>query len=336
MRSFEWTSPATLDEALRLLQPPASTEARERPQALAGGQDLLTVLNEGIAQPARIVNLKAIPGLDRIAERGKEGLELGALVTLADLAESPLVREGFPGLAEAARSVASPQIRNLATVGGNLCQRPRCWYFRHENLVCLKKGGNECHAASGENKYHAIFGDGPCHIVHPSDLAPMLVALGASATLHGAKGERTVPLERFFVLPSEGGIEQETVLEPGEILTRVTVPASGAARRSTYLKFRERESFDFAMVSVAAAIESGADGRITSARLVLGGVAPIPWKATRAEEFLRGQRAVPESFAKAADLALAGARPLAQNEYKVPLARTLVRRALAAAAAETR
>jgi xanthine dehydrogenase YagS FAD-binding subunit len=276
------------------------------------------------------VNLKGVPGLDKIEDLGAKGLRIGALVTIADLHENAAVHSRFPGLAEAAKNVASPQIRNLGTVGGNLCQRPRCWYFRLEHVVCLKKGGDTCYAASGENKYNAIFGEGPSYIVHPSDLAPMLVALAATVTIHGGKGTRTIPIESFFTLPS-ADVRRENVLAADEIVTHVDVPASAYAKQSTYLKFRERPSLDFAMSSVAAALDVNA-GTIREARLVLGAVAPIPWRVPQAEAALKGQPANEATFAKAAEIALDGAAPLTKNEYKVPLTKTLVRRALAQAA----
>jgi xanthine dehydrogenase YagS FAD-binding subunit len=326
MNAFEWARPQTLDDAVRLLAQKAATP-EERPLPMAGGQDLLTVLQEGIARPTRLVSLKGIAGLGTI-EGDKTGLRIGALATLTDIEESPLVSEGFAGLKEAAGSVGSPQIRNLGTIGGNLCQRPRCWYFRLEHVNCLKKGGDTCYAASGENKYNAILGGGPSYIVHPSDLAPMLVALDALAVIYGAHGERKIPLEHFFTLPGQADVRRENILEPGEILTRIVVPSSRAAKRSTYLKFRERESFDFAMSSVAVAVDLGSDGRIETAQIVLGAVAPIPWRAVKAEAFLRGRRADVETLSQAADLALEGAEPLEKNAYKVPLTKALVRRAL--------
>src|SRR5262249_13036269 len=230
---------------------------------------------------------------------------------------------------EAAGSIATPQIRNLATVGGNLCQRPRCWYFRSPDIVCLKKGGTECYAASGENKYHAIFGGGPSFIVHPSDLAPILVALGAEVDLASLEGRRSMPLEKFFTLPTSGDVRRENVLRPGELVTSVRVPSSVLGARSTYLKFKERASLDFALVSTAAALELGPLGDIRAARLVLGGVAPVPWRVPEAESFLAGKRPTPEVAAEAAQIALRGAKPLAKNGFKIPLAQALVRRALA-------
>jgi xanthine dehydrogenase YagS FAD-binding subunit len=333
MKTFEWVSASSVAEAVSLLKSaPVVKDLDEAARPIAGGQDLLTTMKEYVTRPTRVVNLKGIRGLDRIEGDGKKGLRIGALVTLAQLEESAEVRRDFPGLAEAAHSVATPQIRNLGTVGGNLCQRPRCWYYRLEEAVCLKKGGSECFAATGENKYNAILGGGPSYIVHPSDLAPVLVALGASVEVVGADGRRTIPLETFFTLPSEGSIRRENVLRNDEIITEVSVPASAFAARSTYLKFKERESMDFAMASVAAALELGADKTVKQARIVLGGVAPIPWRVPKAEAFLVGKSLSMITLAIAASVALDGAQPLEKNAYKVPLAQTLVRRALAKAA----
>ena len=332
MKAFEWVSPATVEEAVSLLKSaPASRDMDEAARPLAGGQDLLTTMKDYLTRPTRVVNLKGIRGLDRIEGDAKKGLRVGALVTLAQVEEHAGIRRDFPGLAEAAHSVATQQIRNLGTVGGNLCQRPRCWYYRLEEAVCIKKGGSECFAATGENKYNAILGGGPSWIVHPSDLAPMLVALGASVSVVGADGRRTIPLEKFFTLPNEGSIRRENVLKNDEIITEVSVPASGFAARSTYLKFKERDSLDFALSSVAAAVELGPDKRVRQARIVLGGVAPVPWRVPKAEEFLKGKALDAASLEGAARLALEGAEPLSQNAYKVPLTQTLVRRALAKA-----
>lgn len=329
MKAFEWASPTTINEAVQLLKSaPATTDIDEAARPIAGGQDLLTTMKDYSTRPSRVVNLKGIRGLDRIQGNAKSGVTIGALVTLSQLEEDPLVRASFPGLAEAAHSIATPQIRNLGTVGGNLCQRPRCWYFRLEEVICLKKGGSECYAAKGENKYNAIFGGGPSYIVHPSDLAPMLVALGASVSVVGADGKRVIPIDKFFTLPSEGNIRRENVLKNEDIITQIQVPASPVAARSTYLKFKERESMDFALASVAAAVQLSANKSIAQARVVLGGVAPIPWRAPQAEQFLMGKTLSRDVLAEAARLALQGAQPLEKNAYKVPLAQTLVRRAL--------
>jgi len=329
MKAFEWINAGSISEAVQLLAPPTrSHDIDEAPRPIAGGQDILTTMKDYLTRPGRIVNLKSIRGLDRIEGDGKKGLTIGALVTLSQLESHPAVRASFPGLAEAAHSVATSQIRNLGTVGGNLCQRPRCWYFRLEEAVCLKKGGSECFAATGENKYNAILGGGPSYIVHPSDLAPMLVALGASVSITGAEGKRVIPLEKFFTLPSEGSIRRENVLKNDEIITAIEVPTSGFGAHSTYLKFKERDSMDFALASVAAAVELQAGKTIQQARIVLGGVAPIPWRAPQAEKFLVGKTLAGDTLTEVARLALEGAQPLEKNAYKVPLTQTLVRRAL--------
>jgi len=330
MKAFEWVSASTVEEAVRQLQTSKPVQNRdEAPQPIAGGQDLLTSMKDYVVRPSRVVNLKSISGLDRL-QLDATGLRIGALVTLAQLEQNAEVKKRFPGLVEAASSVATPQIRNLGTVGGNLCQRPRCWYFRLESVVCLRKGGDECYAESGENKYNAILGGGPSFIVHPSDLAPMLVALGATVTTASPKGRRTLPLEKFFILPSEEPT-RENVLEPAEIITEVQVPDSALAARSTYLKFKERDSLDFALSAVAAALELDDSGAVRQARLVLGGVAPAPWRVQKAEEFLVGKRLDAATLTEAARLALRGASPLSKNAYKVPLTQVLVRRALAKA-----
>ena len=329
MKAFEWINAGSVSEAVQLLaSSAASHDIDEAPRPIAGGQDILTTMKDYLTRPSRIVNLKSIRGLDRIEGDGKKGLTIGALVTLSQLETHPAVRAGFPGLAEAAHSIATPQIRNLGTVGGNLCQRPRCWYFRLEEAVCLKKGGSECFAATGENKYNSILGGGPSYIVHPSDLAPMLVALGATVSITGPEGKRLIPMEKFFTLPSEGSIRRENVLRNDEIITLIQVPASAYARRSTYLKFKERESLDFALASVAAAVELQAGKTIQQARIVLGGVAPVPWRVPQAEKFLVGKTLSPEVLIEVGRLALEGAQPLDKNTYKVPLTQTLVRRAL--------
>src|SRR3954451_24650084 len=230
MNAFEWASASTVDDAVRLLKPAggaadAKANPDEAPHPIAGGQDLLTSLKSYIVRPNRVVNLKTVRGLDRIEIDNTGLLKIGATATLRQLEEHPDVRAKFPGLVEAATSIATPQIRNLGTVGGNLCQRPRCWYFRLENYNCRKKGGEECYAKNGENKYNAILGGGKSNYVHPSDLAPMLVALGAQVTVAGADGRRTVPLGEFFVLP-EKDVRRETVLKDGEIVSEIQVPAS--------------------------------------------------------------------------------------------------------------
>jgi len=325
MKSFEFIAPRTLDQVVELLPGPRDLKARDRVKLLAGGQDLLGELKEYLVAPEQVLNLKTVPGLSTFAERDGR-YEVGALVTLAELEQSATLRRTHAMVAEAAGAVGSVQIRNQGTVGGNLCQRPRCWYYRHEQAVCIKKGGSECFAYGGLNKYNAILGGGPSYIVHPSDLAPALVAAGASATLRSKKGERTVELERFFTLPSEGAVTRENVLAPDEVLVRVEIPAM-AGWTSAYVKFRERSSYDFALAAVALALRMEG-GRIAEARLVLGGVAPIPWRCEKAEKALVGRKVDAETCALAGKLALEGAEPLAHNAYKLPLAQGLITKAL--------
>ncbi len=328
MNSFQWANAGTVEDAVKLLKPlNGKVDPDEKPQAIGGGQDLLTSLKAYIVRPPRVINLKTIAGLDKIEVDDKGALKLGATATIAQLEENPQVKEKFPGLVEAAHSIATAQIRNLGTIGGNLCQRPRCWYFRLENYQCRKKGGTECFAKQGENKYNAIFGGGKSNYVHPSDLAPMLVALEATVSIAGPDGARTIPLADFFIMPSID-VRRENVLKDGEIVTQVQVPASPLAARSTYLKFKERDSMDFAIAAVAAAVDLAENKTVRRARLVLGGVGTIPWHAPAAEEFLAGKLLSEAVVAQAAQIALQGAKPMEQNAYKIPLTQALVRRAL--------
>ena len=326
MKAFELVQPTTLDAAVELLPGPRDVKTRDRVKLLAGGQDLLGELKEYLVQPEQVVDLKRIGGLDALEVGADGSLRIGALVTLSRLESEPSVRSRFAAIAEAAGAVGSVQIRNQATVGGNLCQRPRCWYYRHEQALCIKKGGSECFAYGGLNKYNAILGGGPSYIVHPSDVAPALVACGATATIRGKKGERTLELERFFTLPSEGSILRENVLAPDEILTRIDVPAM-AGWTSTYLKFRERSSYDFALSAVALALRMEA-GVVREARLVLGGVAPIPWRCDKAEAALAGKKIDAATCRAAGEAALAGAEALRHNGYKIPLTQGLITKAL--------
>jgi xanthine dehydrogenase YagS FAD-binding subunit len=328
MNAFDLHNPVSLKEAVALLDPKDADNRRVR--LIAGGQDLLTEMKERLVEPESVVNLKHIPGLDRLTWDAKNGLHIGALVTVAEVAENPEARRRFPALAMAAESVGSPQIRHMGTMGGNLCQRPRCWYYRNERILCLKKGGDTCYAAAGENKYNAILGGGPSWIVHPSDTAPALIALGASVTIVGPRGTRTIPLEKFFLLPTVN-VRHENILEPVEILTSITVPNSPLAARSVYLKFREKGSMDWALAAAAAALRM-AGGKVADARIVLGGVAPIPWRAPKAEAALKGKAITPAVLRAAAEAALSGAVALEHNGYKIPLAKTLVRRAIRQAA----
>ncbi len=328
MQAFEWANAKTMDDAARLLSPGAAADPDETSRPMGGGQDLLTTMKAYIMRAPRVVNLKTIPEAGKITVDANAGLTLGATATLTDIEEHDGVKNFAPGLVEAIHSIATPQIRNVGTIGGNLNQRPRCWYFRHENLKCLKRGGDTCYAIDGENKYHAIFAtDAPCVITHPSDTAPMLVALGATITAVGPKGSRDIAAKDFFKLPTKQDARHETVLASDEIVTQIRIPATGLAKKSTYLKFKERESLDFAMASVAAAIETDL-GAVTAARVVLGGVAQIPWPLPAVDAFIVGKKLDAATIEKAAEMSIADAKPLSQNGYKLPLLKTLVRRAL--------
>jgi xanthine dehydrogenase YagS FAD-binding subunit len=325
MKAFEYVAPRDLKQVSDLL---GNDYSRARP--LAGGIDLLSEMKERIIEPDRVVNLKSVSGLNGLQANSK-GLRLGALVTLTEIEQHPAIRRDYAALAESARSVASPQIRNVGTIGGNLCQRPRCWYYRDEGIKCIKKGGSKCYAAEGENKYNAILGGGPSYIVHPSDCAPALVALNGKVTVAGPGGKtRQVPLEEFFVLPRQN-VFRENILQPNEIVTLIEVPTPAPGTRSTYLKFRERESFDWALSAVAAALTMK-NGVASDVRIVLGGVAPIPWRSKEAEAVLRGKAITPALADQAAEAALRDAQPLADNAYKVPLTKVLIRRAVLACA----
>jgi xanthine dehydrogenase YagS FAD-binding subunit len=245
---------------------------------------------------------------------------------LAELEEHSSVREKLLILADAAGEAASPQIRNAGTIAGNICQRPFCWYFRSSYFNCLRKGGSVCYTVTGDGRFHAILGAGPSYIVHPSDTAPALVALDARIKIAGPAGEKTLPLEKFFVLPSVD-FKRENVLNPAEIVTEIYVPMPKSGSKGFYHKVRERQAWDHAIVSVATVIQSNR-GIVREARVVLGGVAPIPWRATGAEEFLRGKPLDEANAQKAGDIALEGARPLKDNVYKIGMAKSLVQRGL--------
>lgn len=327
MRTFANRNARSVDEAVELAR-----AARQNGQSAAfagGGTDLLQLVKDrivnrpGSAVPDVLVNLKTVEGLDGIASTRGDGLSIGGLVTLTALSEHAEIRSRFAVLAEAAEKVATLQIRNAATVAGNVCQRPWCWYYRN-GMPCYKAGGNQCFSIAGQNQLHAIFGGGPSYIVHPSDLAPALVALGASFRLVGPNGERTLPAADFFVLPSSNP-EYENALGDDEVLTTIDLPAPRAGQRSAYHKVMDREAWTHALVSAAVVLEM--DGETCrTARIVLGGVAPVPWRVPAAEQLLAGQRITPELASAVGGAAVVGARPLANNGYKVPLTQGVVER----------
>ena len=322
MKSFTNTNPRDLAHALTLVR---QTREGGRTSAFAGGgSDLVGMMKDRLVTPDVVVNLKAIAGLDQVQPDGA-GVIVGGLITLDALSRHPLIRRRYPVLAEAAESVATPQIRNVGTLAGNVCQRPWCWYYRN-GFACLKNGGTTCFSISGENAFHAIFGGGPSYIVHPSDTAPALVALDATFRIVGPAGERMVPAADFFTLPKDDA-SRENVLGADEVLAAVVLPAPRAGVRSTYHKVLDREAWTHAVVSAAIVLQMN-DGICQSARIVLGGVAPVPWRLPEVEKLLTGQRMTPDLAAQAGDVAVAGARPLAKNGYKVPLTRGMVGRTI--------
>jgi xanthine dehydrogenase YagS FAD-binding subunit len=320
MDNFSYSRPATLKDAASQI---GKEKAFGKISLIAGGTDILGEMKDNLAVPERLVpirHLKELQGIRSIPS----GIRIGASTLIADIAESQMVQQQTPLLAMAAGKIGTPQIRNMGTIGGNLCQRPRCWYYRN-NYPCFKHGGNTCFSALGENDYHAILEAGPSYIVHPSDAAPALVALGATARIAGGR-ERTVPLDRFFVTPRQD-VRRENVLQPNEILVELDVPNAPAGSKAVYVKEMVREVWDFALCSVAAMVTMQ-NGVVQDARIVLGGVAPIPYRALKAEAAIRGKALDDASAAAAGLAAVDGARPLAKNGYKVPLTQAVVKRAL--------
>lgn len=322
MKTFANANPRDLHQAVALL-----AQAREQGRAtsiVGGGSDLLGMVKEHLIAPDLLLNLKAIRGMDQVVAQA-DGVQIGGLITLDALSHHPLIRDRYAALAEAAESVATQQIRNVGTLAGNVCQRPWCWYFR-TGFPCFKNGGKFCFAADGENQFHAIFGGGPSHIVHPSDTAPALVALGAKFHLMNPSGERVVPACEFFTLPRVDPA-CENVLAKDEILVRVHLPPVTQTLRSTYHKVLDRETWTHAVVSAAVALDVKQDV-CCRARIVLGGVAPIPWRLPKIEAMLAGQRITPALAANAGEAAVDGATPLRKNTYKIPLTKAVVKRTL--------
>jgi xanthine dehydrogenase YagS FAD-binding subunit len=321
VRPFAFVEPTSLDEVIRLL-----AAGSDRVRLIAGGSDLLGELKDDVVHYERLVSLAGVEELRHMHQDGA-GLRLGAMVTLAQLVHDPRVRGPYRLLAEAARSIATPEIRRQGTVGGNLCQRSRCLYYRNALVSCLKKGRTDCPAL--ESPYQAalsIMGGSGCFSVHASDLAPPLIALHAQVSLAGPSGVRSLPLERFFAGP-EQDVRRENVLTPGEVLTAVMLPTAVPGWQGTYLKARERTAGDFPLVSVAVGYALS-EGVVRRARLVLGGVAPVPLRSFKAETVLEGQPPSSELAARAAQAALAGAQPLPHNAFKRDIAHALVARAI--------
>ena len=322
MQPFEYASPKTREQAVRLLT------AAPGAAVLAGGSDLLGLMKDDVETPKRLVNLKAIEGLTGVRAEKEKGLRIGALTTLDDLAADAALGWEYPAVAAAAGRLAGPQIRNVATVGGNLCQRPRCWYFRNGFGLLAQKDGKSM-VAEGDNRYHAILGnDGPAYFVQPSTLVPLLVAVGAQVTLFGPAGERRIDLEKLYRIPQKEG-EREHDLQPGEIVTELFLPPAAGRKIAAY-EVRQRETLDWSLATAAVALEMDG-GKVSRARIVLGQVAPVPWISTEAAELLQGKTLDAAVAQQAGEAAVQKARALSHNAYKIQLARVAVKRALLSA-----
>jgi xanthine dehydrogenase YagS FAD-binding subunit len=321
LKAFAYVNAANEREALAALD-----AQRGRVLPLAGGMDLVGLMKNYVLQPERVVNVKS---LDKAITVSATGARIGAAATLVELIEHTALAKAYPALTHAAEEVGTPQIRNAGTLGGNVMQRPRCWYFRNEEFHCLKKGGPRCFAVDGENQYHAIFGGGPCHIVHPSSLAVPLIAYGARFRVAGPSGEREVDAGEFFQLPADN-LMGETVLRPNELLTHVILPATPSAKSATYeVRFKQSHDWPLALASAVLTMDGN---RVKSARVVMGAVAPIPWRVPAAEQALAGKTITEAVAVEAATAAVAGATAMSQNAYKVQVARTAVKRAILRAA----
>jgi len=306
---FSYVRATTLEEALEHL-------GAEGARPSAGGSDLIGCLRDEVFACPKVVSLSRVAELKGIERIGDAGVRIGALTTIAEVAGNPLLKQRYTALTQAAAAVASPQLRNQGTIGGNICQKPRCWYYRGE-FHCLRKGGTTCYALAGENQFHAVLGGARCYIVHPSDTAPALVALGAGVRIAGPQGRRLVPLAEFHVPPSTDP-QRETVLEPGELVIEITLPAPAPGLRSSYRKVRARGSWDFSLAGVALALQFDGD-RVVAGRVVLSGAAPIPWRSAEAEAAITGQRLDQATARAAAEAAMQSAVALKRNGYKIPL-----------------
>jgi xanthine dehydrogenase YagS FAD-binding subunit len=325
MRGFDYYHVTAVAQVIALL-----TRYQEKAAILAGGSDILARLKDRLGgpklqAPQHLLDIKGIKDLDYIREQ-KNGLKIGATTTVSDIASSSLVADRYSLLFQAANQIAVPQIRNVGTLGGNLCQRPRCWYFRGKLFKdCLRKGGDDCYAAAGENQYHAVFGGDNCYMVCPSDMAPALTALNARVEIATPKGNRLIPIEQFYVRP-EKNVLKETVLNPAEMVVAVEIPAPAPGSKGIFLKLKERRAFDFALASVAAMVTFKND-LVSDVRIVFGGVAPFPFRATRAEAALKGKKLL-DAISTACNAAVEGAQPLSNNAYKVKAIKGIMEEAL--------
>jgi xanthine dehydrogenase YagS FAD-binding subunit len=316
--SFSYIRARSLDEAIRYL-------SLDGARAHAGGTDLLGCLRDRVLDVTTVVSIAGLKELSGVGATPDGGLRIGSLTTIAEVARHPVIRSKYRALSMAASEVASPQLRHQGTIGGNLCQKPRCWYYRGE-FHCLRKGGDQCYAVEGENLYHCIFGGENCFIVHPSDTAPALAALQASVVIAGPNGRRSVAVENFHMPPSRDFM-REAVLEPDEIVTDIVLPPPAEGLRSYYRKVRARRAWDFALAGVALAIVFTGD-QAADCRMVLSGAAPVPWRCADAEKVVTGSRLDRDRATKAAEEAVKNAEPMDQNDYKIPLFRGLIEQEL--------
>lgn len=320
MNPFKMAMPTSIEGAVSVLKGSFKDH-----RLLGGGTDILGELKEGTQKPTMLVNLKGIGGLGTITKTDR-GLEIGSLVTLTDVAENADVKKMWPALAIAAAHAATPQIRNVGTVGGNLCQRPRCWYYRNDLYPCLKKGGELCYAREGENEFHAIFDNATCNIIHPSNLAPALIAYGAIAIVAGPEKTEEIALEDFFLSPEED-ISRENVLEPNQVLVRVILPKGSENPKSTFFEVREKQSYDWAICASTVSLTMDGD-TVKDARIVLSAVAPTPVRRDDLEGMLKGQKITDDLLQKLGDAAVADATPLRDNKYKTILVKATLKRAI--------
>jgi xanthine dehydrogenase YagS FAD-binding subunit len=324
LKAFAYVNATNEKEAVAALK----TDGLALP--LAGGQDLLARMKDYIDSPDRVVNVKN--ALDATATSTPEGgLKIGAAMKIVDLFEHQQVARLYPAVNAAAIEIGTPQIRHQGTVGGNINQRPRCWYYRNEEFVCYKKGGSRCFAVNGENQYHAIFGnDGPSHIVHPSSLAVPFVAYGATFRVFGPKGEREIAAADFFTMPTLANVLKENVLDDEDLLTHVILPPPGNVKTGHYeVRYKASHDWPLAFTTVVLAMNGNT---IASARVVLGAVAPVPWRSKPAEAALAGKPLNEETAALAADAAVSEAQPMSGNAYKIQITKTAVKRAIMRAA----
>ncbi len=318
---FDYVRPETIGEAISQL-------SAEGAYVHAGGTDLLGCMREQILPVKKVVSVSRLRELRGVGVKSDGTLRIGALTTISEVAANPLLNERYTVLAQGASEVASPQLRNQGTIGGNLCQKPRCWYYRGE-FHCLRKGGDLCYAFAGENQFHAVFGsDDTCYYVHPSDTAPALTALDASVRISGKQGSRMVPLGDFFVPPGRD-VTRETVLAQDEIVTDILIPPVLDGIRSSYRKVRARRSWDFALVGMALALNMEG-GTVKNARVVLSGVAPFPWRSRETEQEIVGKTLNENTIHRAAQAAVTGAQPLGNNAYKIRLIGSVVQEQLQA------